>query len=159
MNVPSSVKLWIQAAQLEQDTLHKSRVFRKALEQNPKSVTLWKVIVDLASEKDARILLSHAVECCPHDVELWLALTKLENYENARKILNRAREAIPTEPQIWFAASKLEESQGNIKMTDKIIGRTFNSLNANGLIIDREHWIKEAETCEKLKPPMIYTCR
>jgi pre-mRNA-processing factor 6 len=159
MNLPGSVKLWIQAAQLEQDTLYKSRVLRKALEQNPKSIPLWKAIVDLASEKDARILLSHAVECCPHDIELWLALTKLENYENARKILNRAREAIPTEPQIWFIASKLEESQGNVKMAYKIIDRGFKSLLAHGVVIDREAWLKEAETSEKHKPKMISTCR
>jgi pre-mRNA-processing factor 6 len=42
--------------------------------------------VELASEDDARILLSRAVECCPQHVELWLALARLETYENARKV-------------------------------------------------------------------------
>jgi hypothetical protein len=42
--------------------------------------------VELASEEDARVLLSRAVECCPTHVELWLALAKLESYENAKKV-------------------------------------------------------------------------
>lgn len=47
---------------------------------------LWKAAVELASEEDARVLLSRAVECCPTHVELWLALAKLETYENAKKV-------------------------------------------------------------------------
>lgn len=132
--LPESVKLWLQAgerprssaglllsrsganfsrwnppsaAQLEMDNTAKSRVLRKALERVPNSVRIWKAAIDLASEDDARILLSRAVECCPQHVELWLALARLETYENARKVLNKAREAIPTEPQIWLTASKV----------------------------------------------------
>lgn len=40
----------------------------------------------MASEEDARVLLSRAVECCPTHVELWLALAKLESYDNAKKV-------------------------------------------------------------------------
>lgn len=49
---------------------------------------LWKAAVELASEEDARVLLSRAVECCPTHVELWLALAKLETYDNAKKVNN-----------------------------------------------------------------------
>jgi pre-mRNA-processing factor 6 len=157
--LPKSIKLWIQAAQLEQETTAKSNILRKAIEKVPESVRLWKEAVDLACEEDARVLLSHAVECCPQHVELWLALTKLETYENARKILNKAREAIPTDPQIWFIASKLEEAHGNSKMTYKIIDRGLKSLMAHGVIIDRDAWLKEAETSEKNMPKMIGTCQ
>ena len=55
----------LQAARLEQDTAAKSRVLRKALERQPESVRLWKAAVELATEEDARVLLSRAVECCP----------------------------------------------------------------------------------------------
>ena len=55
----------MQAARLEQDTAAKSRVLRKALERQPESVRLWKAAVELATEEDARVLLSRAVECCP----------------------------------------------------------------------------------------------
>lgn len=47
---------------------------------------LWKAAVELATEEDARVLLSRAVECCPAHVELWLALAKLESYDNAKKV-------------------------------------------------------------------------
>jgi hypothetical protein len=51
---------------------------------------LWKAAVELASEDDARVLLSRAVECCPTHVELWLALAKLESYDNAKKVRQRS---------------------------------------------------------------------
>jgi hypothetical protein len=89
-------RLWIKAADLETEPKAKKRVFRKALEQVPNSVRLWKLAVELEEPEDARILLARAVECCPTSTELWLALAKLETYENARKVLNKAREHIPT---------------------------------------------------------------
>lgn len=53
--IPNSVKLWLQAAKLE-------------------------LVVELANEEDARLLLQRAVECFPLHVELWLALALLEAY-------------------------------------------------------------------------------
>ena len=41
-----------------------------ALENIPSSVRLWKALVELEEPKDARILLSRAVECCPLSVEV-----------------------------------------------------------------------------------------
>ena len=41
-----------------------SQVFRKALEQVPTSVRLWKAAVELEEPADARVLLTRAVECC-----------------------------------------------------------------------------------------------
>lgn len=55
----------LQASRLEQDAGAQSRVLRRALEQVPTSVRLWKAAVELASADDARILLGRAVECCP----------------------------------------------------------------------------------------------
>lgn len=62
---PTSVRLWMRAAELEKDTQSQSRVLRRALERLPTSVKLWKAAVELASEEDARVLLGRAVECCP----------------------------------------------------------------------------------------------
>eukprot|EP00191_Tetraselmis_sp_GSL018_P019287 CAMPEP_0177592198 /NCGR_PEP_ID=MMETSP0419_2-20121207/8425_1 /TAXON_ID=582737 /ORGANISM="Tetraselmis sp., Strain GSL018" /LENGTH=893 /DNA_ID=CAMNT_0019083035 /DNA_START=192 /DNA_END=2870 /DNA_ORIENTATION=- len=157
--IPDSVKLWMQASRLETDNAAKARVLRKALERIPTSVRLWKAAVELASEDDARILLSRAVECCPQHVELWLALARLETYENARKVLNKAREAIPTDPAIWITAAKLEEANGNEKMVQKILARAIKSLRNHGVVIDRDYWLREAENAEKAKPPSIATCQ
>lgn len=171
-HLPQSVRIWIKAASLEDELKAKKKVFRKALEHTPNSVRLWKAAVELEGEEDARIMLSRAVECCPTSVELWLALARLEVYQNARKVLNKARENIPTDRQIWISAAKLEEANGNMEMVDKIIERgqgsrvlsqgldggphglsslfsALTSLRANGVEINREHWIKDAEDCEK----------
>ena len=156
-NIPTSVRIWIKAADLEIETKGKRRVFRKALENIPNSVRLWKAAVELEDPEEARILLSRAVECCPTSVELWLALARLETYENARKVLNKARENIPTDRQIWITAAKLEEAHENIPMVNKIIDRAKNSLLANGVEINREHWFKEAMEAEV--GGSVCTCR
>lgn len=147
--LPQSVKIWMKASSLESNVKDKKRIFRKALENVPNSVALWKAAVELEDEENARIMLSRAVECCPTNVELWLALARLETYENGRKVLNRARDNIPTDRQIWITAAKLEEANGNIKMVDKIVERALTSLHANGVEINREQWMKDAEDAEK----------
>lgn len=157
--LPDSVKLWMQAARLEQSDDAKKRVLLRALERIPQSVRLWKAVVEISEEDDARVLLSRAVECCPQHVELWLALARLEAYENARKVLNKARQAVPTSAEVWITASKLEEANGQAAMPDKIIPRGIKSLATNGVVIDRDWWLKEAEASEKSQPPMAATCR
>ena len=157
MSLPNSVRLWLQAARLEEDDASKARVIRKALENVPSSVRLWKAAVDLANEDDARTLLSRAVECCPEHVELWLALAKLEDYKSARAVLNRARQAVPTDAQIWITAAKLEEAHGNVAMVEKLIERSLRDLQRHNVIIDRDAWLKDAETTEKSGSPA--TCR
>eukprot|EP00878_Enallax_costatus_P009275 GHUV01009694.1.p1 GENE.GHUV01009694.1~~GHUV01009694.1.p1 ORF type:complete len:699 (+),score=215.34 GHUV01009694.1:365-2461(+) len=158
-NIPTSYKLWMAAARLEKDEVAMQRVLRRALERIPGSVRLWKAAVELASEDDARVLLSRAVECCPTHVELWLALARLESYDNAKKVLNKARQAVPTDPSIWITAAKLEEAQGNVDMVHKIISRAIKSLQSHGVVISREAWLKEAEGSERAQPPAILTCR
>ncbi|CAL5342579.1 unnamed protein product [Camellia sinensis] len=147
--IPNSVKLWMQAAKLEHDDANKSRVLRKGLEHIPDSVRLWKAVVELANEEDARLLLQRAVECCPLHVELWLALARLETYDNAKKVLNKARERLSKEPAIWITAAKLEEANGNTAMVGKIIERGIRALQREGVVIDREAWMKEAEAAER----------
>lgn len=75
-------------------------------------------------------------------VELWLALARLENYDNAQTVLNNARRAIPTEPVIWISAAKLEEAHGNPGRVPKILDRSIPHLKANGVVIDRDYWLK-----------------
>lgn len=61
-----------------------------------------------------------------------------QTYDNAKKVLNRARQALPTDRSIWLAAAKLEEAQGHEGMPTKIIPRAIKSLEANGVVIDRD---------------------
>ncbi|KAJ0929993.1 putative tetratricopeptide-like helical domain superfamily, pre-mRNA-processing factor 6/Prp1/STA1 [Helianthus annuus] len=146
--IPNSVKLWIQAARLEHDDYNKRRVLRMGLEKIPDSVRLWKALVELANEDEAKRLLQRAVECCPLHVELWLALARLEKYDAAKKVLNKAREKLPKERAIWIAEAKLEEAFGNTFMVGKVIERGIRALQREGVEIDREAWMKEAEAAE-----------
>ena len=69
-NLPQSVKIWMKAVDLEDDTAAKRRVLRKGLENIPSSVRLWKEAVELEEPDDAKVLLTRAVECCPASVEV-----------------------------------------------------------------------------------------
>lgn len=154
---PQSVRLWCKASDLEQDMKDKKKVLRKALEQIPTSVKLWKAAVELEDPEEARILLTRAVECCSSSTEMWLALARLETYENARKVLNKARLHIPTDRHIWFAAARLEETRGQKDMVDKIVAKALNSLKANQVEINRDQWLKDAIDAENAKCPI--TCQ
>eukprot|EP00934_Nitzschia_sp_Nitz4_P007841 Nitzschia sp. Nitz4//scaffold257_size48314//42683//45577//NITZ4_007096-RA/size48314-processed-gene-0.38-mRNA-1//1//CDS//3329544469//7831//frame0 len=157
--LPSSVPLFLKAAELEVQESAKKAVLRKALEANPNSITLWKAAVELEqSEDDAKVLLSVAVERVPHSVDLWLALARLETYDNARKVLNNARRALPTERSIWIAAAKLEESQDHTELVPKLIARAFSSLSRSdsAVVVTRAQWLTEAEQAEAAGAPL--TC-
>ncbi|QDZ22821.1 pre-mRNA splicing factor [Chloropicon primus] len=196
--IPKSVKLWLEAARLEEtapgtetgggdSNQAQRRVLRKALERLPNSVRLWRALVDLSTEEDARILLRRAVECCPQHKELWLALAKLETYDKAKKVLNKARQTLPTEPLIWITAAKLEETknrekkkQDDVEMKDqeaeldpktsfgvfeecglvgKIVDRAIKSLKQHGAVVSREKWLSFAEDCERAVPsPALHVC-
>lgn len=146
---PQSIPLWLRAAELETEPNKRKRVLRKALEHIPNSERLWKAAVQLEPPEGARVLLGRAVECAPLSVELWLALARLESYENARKVLNDARKHLPTEPSIWISAAKLEEANGNDAMLDTIVQRAVKSLAQNGVVLERDQWIAEAEAAER----------
>lgn len=152
--IPTSVKIFLKAADLESNDSAKKAVLRKALEANPTSVTLWKAAIDLEDADDARVLLSVAVEKVPHSVEMWLALARLETYENARKVLNQARRALPTDRSVWIAAAKLEESQNHDDIVDKIVDKAVKSLAKNDAVVTRDQWLQEAETAEAAGAPL-----
>lgn len=144
-----SVKLWLKAADLENENKAKRKVLRKALECIPKSVQLWKAAVDLEDPDDAKIMLTRAVENCPLSVELWLALAKLETYENARKVLNKAREHNPADRLIWISAAKLEETRGVVQKVDIMIEKALINLRANKVEINRKQWMEDAVDAEQ----------
>jgi pre-mRNA-processing factor 6 len=89
--MPNSVKIWLASANKEGDRAMKIKVLKRALEYIPNSELLWKELIELSSESEAKVLLHRAVECIPTRLEFWLALAKLENYENAKAVLNKAR--------------------------------------------------------------------
>ena len=152
--IPTSVRLFLKAADLEHTDAGKKAVLRKALEANPTSVTLWKAAIELEDAEDARILLAVAVERVPQSVEMWLALARLETYARAQKVLNKARKALPSDRSIWIAAAKLEESQNHNDTVDKVIERAVKSLQKNEAVVTRAQWLQEAESAEMAGAPI-----
>lgn len=149
-HVPLSIKIWLRASELETEISNKKRVLIRALEFIPNSLKLWKEVVSLeADTEDARILLYRATQCVPQAVELWLALVRLETYDVAKKLLNDARRVNPTSREIWITAAKLEETQGNTNVVQTLISRALHSLRKMGATMDRDPWIKDAETAER----------
>jgi pre-mRNA-processing factor 6 len=147
--LPKSIKIWIASADKETNPQLKINILKKALENNPESVRLWKEIVSISSESEAKKYLEKAVICAPHSLDLWLALAKLEPYKQACKTLNSARKQLPSEPIIWIAAAKLEETQGNLNNVNELIKRGIKTLSSNGVEIIRNDWIKEIISLEK----------
>lgn len=155
-NNDRSVRLWIEAMQLESEPRAKKRVIRHALDHIPQSVMLWKEAVNLEEDPDdARLLLAKATEIIPLSVELWLALARLETSENAQKVLNKARKAIPTSHEIWIAAARLQEQMGNANKVN-VMKRAVQALAKESAMLKREDWITEAEKCEE--EGAILTC-
>ncbi|EWM28197.1 pre-mrna-processing factor 6 [Nannochloropsis gaditana] len=153
-HLPQSVKVWLRAADLEPTEAGKKIVLRRALEYLPKSVKLWKTAISAEEEEDARIMLERAVECVPHSVDMWLALARLETYENAKNVLNRALKELPTEGAIWITAAKLEEAHQKGDNVEKIINMAISILRQQSVVLDREHWLREAEGAERAGSPL-----
>lgn len=149
--VPRSVKVWLQAATLEDDVPARRRVLRKSLEIMPRSAALWRAAVELEEPTAARILLSRAVECVPKATELWLALAHLENYEEAKDTLKRAQNAISTDPSICITAAQLEETQNGEHGSEisAVIERGVTALSQTEAKIGRDKWLQAAEKCYK----------
>ena len=152
-HVPRSTKIWLRASALETGAAAKKAVLRRALELMPNSVRLWKAAVELEEKEDARVLLGRAVECVPHSADMWLALAHLEEYTRAKQVLNKARQAIPGEPRIWLTAARLEEAHGKAAIVERIVAKAVTSLAQHTTTMDREYWLKEAESCEALDAP------
>jgi len=144
-----SVRLWVEAMNLETETRSKKRVLRQALDHIPQSVAIWKEAVNLEDDPaDARLLLHKATEIIPLSIELWLALARLETPEQAQVVLNRARKAVPTSHEIWIAACRLQEQMGETSRVDTVMKRAVQSLARESAMLKREEWITEAEKCE-----------
>lgn len=168
VHLNQSVKIWLKAAELENDVNSKKRVLRKSLEYIPNSVKLWKELVNLEeSAEDARILLSGAVGAIPNSVELWLALARLSNPKDAQAVLNQARVAVPSSHEIWIAALRLLEQQGEIgdgpqgdelqSRLDTMMNTAIKRLTKAGAVLNREQWLKEAEQVESEGSPRTCT--
>lgn len=60
-NMPKSKRLWMLAARKELDPKIKSKILKRALEQLPNEVEIWKECIELEEPEEAKVLLQKAV--------------------------------------------------------------------------------------------------
>ncbi|PQQ09001.1 protein STABILIZED1 [Prunus yedoensis var. nudiflora] len=162
---------WIAAARLEEvaGKIQAARqLIQKGCEECPKSEDVWLEACRLANPDEAKAVIAKGVKTIPNSVKLWMQAAKLEHDDLNRSrvlrkglehipdsvrlwkaVLNKAREKLSKEPAIWITAAKLEEANGNTSMVGKIIERGIRALQREGLAIDREAWMREAEAAER----------
>ncbi|PVH97188.1 TPR-like protein [Periconia macrospinosa] len=147
---PKAIKLWIAAIELEQTPLARKKVTRQALDRNPQSVELWKILInDTEDIKDVRLLFAKATDTVKLSEELWISYARVCGPEEAQQILNAARKAIPTSWLIWIHACRLQEQLGKVGTCDKIMERAVKALIKENAMPSREDWILQAEQCEE----------
>lgn len=141
----------------------------RAVECCPQHVELWLALARLETYENARKVLNKARQAVPTSAEVWVtgawdgagrggaalcrrghpagqaeACSSLSGRPgNGRVVLSASgctRVPLPTPPRL--AASKLEEANGQAAMPDKIVPRGIKSLAANGVVIDRDWWLK-----------------
>lgn len=134
-----SLKLWMKAMDLEQETFNKKRILRKALESLPTAEPLWAALLELEEdEDDMRKILEKALELIPGSQAFWLKLIGLQSYEDAKSTLNRARKALGGDNvHIWLTAVKLEFS--NNPQSDKV-GKLIKKAFKECSSVTRDEW-------------------
>uniref|UniRef100_A0A0E0JGQ7 PRP1 splicing factor N-terminal domain-containing protein n=1 Tax=Oryza punctata TaxID=4537 RepID=A0A0E0JGQ7_ORYPU len=153
---------WIAAARLE-EVAGKLQIARQLIqrgcEECPTNEDVWLEACRLASPDEAKAVIAGASKLETSDLNKSRVLRKarLESYDQAKKVLSKAKEKLPKEPAIWIMAAKLEEANGNTESVNKVIKRSIKTLQREGLGIDREAWLKEAEAAERARSMM--TCQ
>ncbi|KAF2012299.1 hypothetical protein BU24DRAFT_352944 [Aaosphaeria arxii CBS 175.79] len=147
---PKAIKLWIAAIDLEQTVAARKKVTRQALDHNPQSVELWKILInDTEDIKDVTMLFAKATETVKLSEELWVSYARVCDPEHAQQILNAARKAIPTSWAIWVQACRLQEQLGRSDLCDKVMERAVKALIKENAMLKREEWITQAEICDE----------
>lgn len=149
---PKSTRLWIKAVDLENETINKYRVVRKALQEIPTSEEIWKLAVSYEINTTGTIkILEKALEFIPQSIDLWTALVKLQDSQDAKKSLNKARKLIVDDIRIWILAIELEEESNSIVKVPKLIKiltRGFEELISNGVELSLQEGLEMANMVE-----------
>ncbi|GJT95642.1 protein stabilized1 [Tanacetum coccineum] len=171
---PKHAPGWIAAARLEEvaGKIEKAReLITTGCGECPKNEDVWIEACRLVNPDEAKAVIARGVKAIPNSVKLWMQAATLEHDDVIRsKVLRKGLEKIPDSVRLWKAvvelaneedaklllqrellsvAPKLEEAKGNTSMVGKIIERGIWALQKEGVEIDRESWMKEAEAAEQ----------
>lgn len=86
--IPSSVRLWKAAVELEEP--EDARILlSRAVECCPTSVELWLALAKLETYENARKVLNKARENIPTDRQIWITAAKLEEANNNSQMVEK----------------------------------------------------------------------
>jgi pre-mRNA-processing factor 6 len=112
---PSSWKLWLMLAQVEEKTNTKDDHLARARQ---------------AYEK--------GIKACPGNFQLRQSAASLEEREGfasrSRAMLEQARFKVPKTPELWLAAFRLERRQNNDKAAETLMARALQECPESGLL-------------------------
>lgn len=156
--VPTSVRLWKAVVDLSPEEDAKILLAR-ATECCPQHVDLWLALARLETRENARVVLNKARETLPAEPQIWIAAAKLEEAHGDPS--DSSSGDGDTNADVTRSGEPQNEPQKDSKKTSvlvqKIIERAIKSLRSKGVAVDREYWLREAETAEKAGSPL--TCR
>ncbi|GLT67412.1 hypothetical protein SLA2020_397260 [Shorea laevis] len=141
---------WIAAARLEEvaGKIQAARqLMQKGCEECPNSEDVWLEACRLATPDEAKAVIARGVKSIPNSVKLWLQAAKLE-HDDVNKKSKGKREADKGAGDL-DNGSEVGGGQREYGMVGKIIERGIRALQREGLEIDREAWMKEAEAAER----------
>ncbi|ANZ77469.1 BA75_04793T0 [Komagataella pastoris] len=155
-----SVKLWLQAIDLENESFSRKRILRKALENLPRSVPLWTRMIDEESSQEEKLkLLTKAVELIPDNPELCVNYIRMEqkhNLERAKLFLKDSLKKIPESVDLTLLSCEIEEYEhvlGNEPPSTEKLSVVFmdvlQSLENQDKKLTFNEWLKYCEEYEK----------
>ena len=127
--IPSSVKLWRVAVELE-DVEDARILLGRAVECVPHSVDMWLALARLETYENARRVLNQAREAIPTEPAIWLTAAKLE-----------------------------EAHGHGAELVDRIVSKAVRSLASYQVVIDREAWLKEGISRTSTSSTHVCGCR
>ncbi|AOA64737.1 U4/U6-U5 snRNP complex splicing factor [Komagataella phaffii CBS 7435] len=155
-----SVKLWLQAIDLENESFSRKRILRKALENLPRSVPLWRRMIEEESSQEEKLkLLTKAVELIPDNSELCVDYIRMEqkhNLERAKLFLKDSLTKIPQSVDLTLLSCEIkeyEQNSGNEPTSTEILSIVFldvlQSLKNQDKKLTFKEWLKYCEEYEK----------
>lgn len=141
----TSAKLWLKAADFEDDIEEKKKIVLNGLDNVPDSIELRQMAIQLSQGLDLEKLLIDGIKINPNFTEFSIILSKLKPYEESKRIICDAIEKNPSLVNLRIAAARLEESKGDNKTISAMVEWMLDDLKE----LDWLELQKEVIECEK----------
>ena len=150
MHLPSSVRIWLEAAELECPSDVATGTAADGQDAAAGTSSGSGSCSSASSRLERRkAVLRRALELVPNSVKLWKAAIELESVTDARIMLARAVECVPQSVEMWLALAKLESHENARRVLNQareavpteratwITAAKLEEAHGNGHLVDR----------------------